>query len=45
MTIEEFTTIQISRLTRKELAGIGSKDDTYDSIIQKLLSRWSEGDF
>ena len=41
MNIEESTTIQISRLTRTELASIGNKDDTYDRIIQKLISKWN----
>lgn len=36
------TNIQISRKTRDRLAEIGSKDDTYDDIIQRLLDAYSE---
>ena len=31
------TTIQISRETREKLKKIGSKGQTYDEVIQKLL--------
>jgi len=41
MTIEDCTTIQISRITRETLVGIGKKGETYDEIIRKLLSKWN----
>jgi len=31
------TTIRISKETRERLALLGSKKDTYDNIIQKIL--------
>jgi predicted CopG family antitoxin len=33
------TTIQISKRLRDELAKHGSKDDTFDTIIRRLLER------
>jgi len=31
------TTIRISKETREHLASLGTKNDTYDKIIQKIL--------
>lgn len=45
MTIDDYTTVQISRVTRESLANIGKKGETYEEIIRKLLSKWNEGDF
>jgi len=42
MTMDNNTTIQISRLTRETIAEIGKKGETYDEIIRKLLSKWNE---
>ena len=44
MTVDtDTTTIQLSRKTRLELTNLGKKGETYDEIIKKLLSNWSEG--
>lgn len=34
---DDFTTIQIRRVTRDRLAALGKKDDSFDDIIGKLL--------
>jgi hypothetical protein len=36
---EEITTIQITKATRDELKKHGTKGDTYDEIIRKLLEQ------
>lgn len=33
----EVTSLRVSRDTRNRLSGIGSKDDTFDKIIQRLI--------
>lgn len=33
------TTIVVTRETRDRLAALGSKDETFESIIQKLLDK------
>ena len=33
----EVTSLRVSRETRNRLSGIGSKDDTFDKIIQRLI--------
>ena len=33
------TSIQVSKETAKELAKLGSKGETYDDVIQKLLKK------
>jgi len=38
--MEDKTSIAISRKIRNQLAGIGTKDSTFDEIIQKLLKKW-----
>jgi len=35
--VEEATSLRVSRETRNRLSGIGSKDDTFDKIIQRLI--------
>lgn len=35
--MEEATSLRVSRETRNRLSGIGSKDDTFDKIIQRLI--------
>ena len=35
----KITTIQISKELRNELAKLGSKGDTYENIIRKLLKK------
>jgi len=37
MNSEKSTTIQISVETREELKALGSKGETYDEIVKKLL--------
>jgi len=36
------TTIAISKATRDEIASIGSKDQSFDEILQQILSKWNE---
>ena len=36
------TSIAISRDIRNQLASIGTKDATFDEIIQSLLEKWNE---
>jgi hypothetical protein len=35
--VEEDTSLRVSRETRDRLSVIGSKDDTFDKIIQRLI--------
>lgn len=34
------TTIQIDRATKEALAALGSKNSSYEEIIQELLKEW-----
>jgi len=34
------TSIAIKKKTRNQLASIGTKDSTFDDILQKLLQEW-----
>jgi hypothetical protein len=34
---DEITTIKVSKTSRDELAKLGSKGDTFDTIIRRLL--------
>jgi len=36
------TSIAIQKETRKLLAAVGSKDSTFDEIIQELIKFWKE---
>jgi len=36
------TTITIQKETRNQLASIGSKDSTFDDIIQELIKKWND---
>lgn len=36
------TSIAIQKETRNLLAAVGSKDSTFDAIIQKLIKSWNE---
>jgi len=38
----EVTTIQIKKETREELKSLGSKGETYDEIIRKLIEHKKE---
>jgi len=38
----KLTTIAITKITRDAIANIGSKDQTFDKIIQVLLEKWNE---
>jgi len=38
----KFTTIAISKTTRNAIASIGSKDQSFEEILQKLLSKWNK---
>jgi len=42
MDTPQVTTIRISKDTREKLASIGSKRDTYDKIIQKMIESRKE---
>ncbi len=39
--MKEKTSIAISKKIRNQLAAIGTKDSTFDEIIQKLLTKWN----
>ncbi len=39
--MEDKTTIVISKQIRNQLAAIGTKDSTFDQIIQDLLAKWN----
>lgn len=39
---KEFTTMQISRETLDELAKLGSKSDTYENIITRLIESYKK---
>jgi len=39
MAKSDVTTIQIMKETREELKGLGSKGETYDEIIKRLLKK------
>ena len=34
----QITTIKVSKETKKELARIGTKEDTYEDIIKRLIN-------
>jgi hypothetical protein len=37
--MHDVTTIRLSKDTRDNLAKLGSKDDTFDSIVRKLIEQ------
>lgn len=39
---KRITTMQISRQTRDELAKLGSKDETFEDIIKRLVEHWKK---
>ena len=39
--MQDKTSIAISREIRNQLAAIGTKDSTFDEIIQNLLTKWN----
>lgn len=41
--MEEVTSLRVSRETRNRLSVIGSKDDTFDKIIQRLIDFYENG--
>ena len=40
---KNLTTILITRTTRKKLGEIGKKDETYDDVINVLITAYKEG--
>ena len=38
--MENKTSIAVSRKIRDQLASLGSKDSTFDEILQKLIFQW-----
>jgi len=38
-TKDEYTTIQLSRETKKKLDELGKKNETYEEIIKRLLEK------
>jgi predicted CopG family antitoxin len=38
----KFTTIKVSTETRDELTKLGTMDDSYDSVIKKLIKHYKE---
>jgi len=41
--VQEATSLRVSRETRNRLSVIGSKDDTFDKIIQRLIDFYENG--
>jgi hypothetical protein len=41
--MSEITTVQVSKRLRNELARLGSKDDTFEIIIRRLLESAGAG--
>jgi hypothetical protein len=39
----ETTTVQVSKKLRNELAKLGSKDETFETIIRRLVERAGAG--
>ncbi len=37
--VEQLTTIQLTLKNRRRLAELGSKDDSYDSILTRILDK------
>jgi len=37
MRLDEATTVRVSRETRKRLAEVGTKEESFDEIIQRLI--------
>ena len=42
MIMTNTTSIAIQKETRDQLATVGSKDSTFDEIIQELIKSWNE---
>ena len=42
MIMTNKTSVAIQKETRNQLAAVGSKDSTFDEIIQKLIKSWNE---
>lgn len=42
--MEEVTSLRVSRETRNRLSVIGSKDDTFDKIIQRLIDFYEDNE-
>jgi len=42
--LEEVTSLRVSRETRNRLSVIGSKDDTFDKIIQRLIDFYEDNE-
>ena len=42
MSVSKRTTIQVSQECKDALAALGSKGDTYEDIIEKLIVCWKE---
>jgi len=40
--MKKYTTIGISKSLRDSLASIGKKDQSFEDILQMLLSKWNE---
>jgi len=38
----KYTTIAITKPTRDAVASVGSKDQSFEEIIQALLEKWNE---
>ena len=42
MVMMTMTSIAIQKETRNQLASLGTKDSTFDVIIQKLIKKWND---
>jgi len=40
--IEMLTTIKLDSSTRNELVALGKKNESYDTILKKLIAHWKE---
>jgi len=42
--VQDVTSLRVSRETRNRLSMIGSKDDTFDKIIQRLIDFYEKSE-
>lgn len=40
--MEDKTSIAVSKIIRDQLSSIGTKDCTFNDIIQKLIKKWND---
>lgn len=42
ISMEDKTSIAVSKTIRNQLASLGKKDSTFNEIIQKLIKKWND---